>query len=138
MSNPLWNFLAGAVKPVTDLIDNLHTSDAERAQLKNELFAAQAAFATKMLDYESRLIEAQTKVITAEAQGASWLQRSWRPITMLTFLVLVVCDVLGLLHFRLAEQAWTLLQIGLGGYVVGRSAEKIAPAIASAIASRHE
>jgi hypothetical protein len=138
MSNPIWNFLSGALKPVTDLIDNLHTSDAERAQLKNELFASQAAFANKLLDYESRLIDAQAKVITAEARGASWIQRSWRPITMLTFLVLVVCDSFGLLAFRLAEQAWTLLQIGLGGYVVGRSAEKIAPAIAGAISTRKD
>jgi len=61
----------------------------------------------------------------AEAQGGSWLQRSWRPITMLTFLVLVVTDALGLLPFRLAGEAWTLLQLGLGGYVVGRSGEKI-------------
>ncbi|CAN8139712.1 hypothetical protein THIOSC15_170005 [uncultured Thiomicrorhabdus sp.] len=48
---------------------------------------------------------------------------------MLTFLILVVCDAFGLLAFRLSDEAWTLLQIGLGGYVVGRSAEKIAPAI---------
>ena len=48
---------------------------------------------------------------------------------MLTFLALVVCDSFGLLKFRLADQAWTLLQLGLGGYVVGRSAEKIVPMI---------
>jgi len=34
-----------------------------------------------------------------------------------------------LLAFRLADQAWLLLQIGLGGYVVGRSVEKISPQI---------
>lgn len=138
MSSPVWNFLAGALSPVTNMIDKLHTSDAERLELRNQLFAAQAAFATKMLEYESRLVEAQAKIVTAEAQGASWLQRNWRPITMLAFLVLVVCDSFGLLAFRLAEQAWTLLQIGLGGYVVGRSAEKIAPAISEAIAARKD
>ena len=30
-----------------------------------------------------------------------------------------------------APQAWLLLQIGLGGYVVGRSVEKISPQITS-------
>ena len=54
---------------------------------------------------------------------------------MLTFLVLVVCDGFEWLvpenHER-PIQAWTLLQIGLGGYVVGRSAEKLAPAILEA------
>ena len=53
------------------------------------------------------------------------MQRNWRPITMLTFLVLVVCDSFGFLKFRLNNEAWLLLQIGLGGYVVGRTGEKI-------------
>jgi len=46
---------------------------------------------------------------------------------MLSFLGLVIADSCGLLVFRLSDSAWVLLQIGLGGYVVGRSAEKIAP-----------
>jgi hypothetical protein len=44
---------------------------------------------------------------------------------MLTFLALVVFDSFGLLSSKLAPEAWTLLQLGLGGYVVGRSAEKL-------------
>jgi hypothetical protein len=44
---------------------------------------------------------------------------------MLTFLVLVVFDSFGWLPSKLAPQAWILLQIGLGGYVAGRSAEKM-------------
>lgn len=64
------------------------------------------------------------------------MQRNWRPITMLTFLVLVVGDALGLLPFRLAEQAWDLLQLGMGGYVIGRSVEKAAPALAGAVQGR--
>ena len=53
------------------------------------------------------------------------MQRNLRPITMLTFLVLVVFDNFGWLPNPLAKEAWTLLQIGLGGYVAGRSAEKM-------------
>jgi hypothetical protein len=118
-----------AIGPITRLIDDLHTSEEERLNIKQALFAMQAELSARALDYEKTLMEARTRVITAEAQGQSWLQRSWRPITMLTFLALVVCDAFGLLAFRLADQAWTLLQIGLGGYVVGRSAEKIVPKI---------
>ena len=123
------SFLSGLVEPVTNLIDNLHTSDAERLKIKAELFKMQSGMASEVMEYESRLIESKTKVITAEAQGASWLQRNWRPITMLVFLVLVVADTFGLTEFRLAEEAWTLLQLGLGGYVIGRSAEKIVPKV---------
>ncbi|WP_027331089.1 3TM-type holin [Marinimicrobium agarilyticum] len=123
----IFGFLGELIKPVTGLIDDLHTSDAEKYQLKNELVAMQNEMAGKLVDYERKVLDAQSKIITAEAQGQGWLQRSWRPITMLTFLVLVVLDTMGLTEFRLSGEAWTLLQIGLGGYVVGRSAEKIAP-----------
>ena len=87
------------------------------------------AFSSKVLEYESKLMESRSKIIQSESTGRSWLQRNWRPITMLTFLLLVVCDSFGLLSFRLAAEAWMLLQIGLGGYVVGRSAEKIIPGL---------
>ena len=65
----------------------------------------------------------------SDAYGQSFLQRNWRPITMLTFLILVVLDSFGLLSTPLAPEAWVLLQLGLGGYVVGRTAEKIVPNI---------
>lgn len=129
----LLSFLASAVEPVTKLIDELHTSEDERNQAKTALFRMQNEMANRVLEYEKELLQAQASIITAEAQGASWLQRSWRPITMLTFLGLVVADTFGMTEFRLAEEAWTLLQIGLGGYVVGRSVEKIAPKITEVI-----
>ena len=126
------DFIGAVIKPAFDLFDDLHLSGEEELKAKHAMTVVQNQITAKFLDYESRLMEAQAGIITAEAQGQSWLQRNWRPITMLTFLVLVVCDSFGLLAFRLAEQAWTLLQIGLGGYVVGRSAEKIAPHVMKA------
>jgi hypothetical protein len=67
----------------------------------------------------------KVKLWKLKRKGQSWLQRNWRPITMLTFLILVVCDSFGFLKFRLNNKAWLLLQIGLGGYMVGRTGEKI-------------
>ena len=92
----IWRFLSAVVEPVTKLVDELHTSDEERLQIKAKLFEMQTAMAAKAMDYETRLVESKTKIITAEAHGASWLQRNWRPITMLTFLALVVFDTFGL------------------------------------------
>lgn len=123
----IFKFLTSALDPVVRLIDDVHTSEEEKLNIKTELTKLQNNVTAQLLNYEGQLLTSQAQIITAEAQGESWLQRNWRPITMLTFLVLVVCDSFGLLAFRLADQAWTLLQIGLGGYVVGRSAEKIAP-----------
>jgi hypothetical protein len=91
----------------------------------------QAAQST--VDYESKLLDAKSSIITAEAKSDSWIARNWRPITMLTFLVLIVCDSFGVLHQPLAPQMWTLLQLGLGGYVVGRSVEKTAGPLVGAI-----
>ena len=121
----IFNFLSGIVSPITDLIDNLHTSPEEKLELKNKFAEMQFNFQSKVLEYETKFMQSKADIVKAEAQGKSWLQRSWRPITMLTFLVLIICDCFGLLTFRLSGEAWTLLQIGLGGYVVGRSAEKV-------------
>ena len=133
MGNPVLDFIGGIFKPVVDLVDELNFSGEEKAAARGKIILAQSAMTSKMLEYESKLMEQQASVIKAEAGGQSWLQRSWRPITMLTFLGLVVCDSFGLLEFRLAKEAWTLLQIGLGGYVIGRSAEKVVPAVAAMV-----
>ncbi len=124
-----WQLISRLVTPVTDLVDEMHTSKEEKLEIKARLFVMQNEMAEKVMDYERRLLEAKTQVINAEATGASWMQRNWRPLTMLIFLGLVVLDCFGWLAFRLADDAWTLLQIGLGGYVVGRSAEKVIPKV---------
>lgn len=119
--------LTGFVEPVRKIIDDLHTSAEEKGELVNALTKLENELAVKVLEYEAKVLEAQASIIKAEAQGASWMQRNWRPITMLTFLALVVGDSFGWLANPLAPQAWTLIQIGLGGYTVGRTAEKVLP-----------
>ena len=131
---PIASVVAGAIKPLAELIEGMHTSTEEKGKLRLAMAEVQVATAQSLLDYEAKQLEQRAKLIMAEAQGASWLQRSWRPITMLVFLALVVADQTGYLAFRLAPEAWSLLQLGLGGYVVGRSAEKVVPQIAAALA----
>lgn len=125
------SFLGGAVKPVTELVDALHTSDEERDVLHNELTKMENAFASRVLEYESKMTQMRADVIMTEAKGENILQRSWRPITMLTFLALIVLHYCGVLAFEIAPQMWTLLQIGIGGYIGSRGAEKIIPQIVS-------
>jgi len=82
-------------------------------------------------------IESQTKIILAEAKG-SWLQRNWRPLLMLTVVFILFNNYVlspyiaafapGLeVMLDLPNGLWALLNVGVGGYVVGRSAEKIIP-----------
>lgn len=120
------DLIAGIFKPAANLIDELHTSEEERLKAQGHLLDVQAAAMQKVFDYETEMIEAKGKIIHAEASSKHWLTANWRPITMLTFLTLVVGDSLGWLPNDLNQEAWVLLEIGLGGYVVGRSGEKIA------------
>lgn len=71
---------------------------AEVTALQNEALAL-------ALTLERERLAAQAAIVSAEAGGASWLQRNWRPITMLSFLGLVIADAFGMLAFRLADQA---------------------------------
>lgn len=127
------DIVSGIFKPIAEVIEHIVPSGDAKIALQQTLLQGQMAAAAQIMDYEKQLLQGQVDIVKAEAQSQSWIARNWRPITMLTFLVLVCCDSFGILPFRLAQQAWSLLQIGLGGYVVGRSVEKVAPAIASAI-----
>ena len=120
----LFSLIGQIFEPAAKLIDDIHTSDEEKLKLGNALAVIQNEIYSKVIEYETELLNAKTSIITSEANGQSWMQRNWRPITMLTFLALVVCDSFGWLANPLAAEAWTLLQIGLGGYVAGRSVEK--------------
>ena len=119
------SFISSIFEPATKLIDDLHTSDEEKLKMQAEIKKVENELLLKVMEYEKQLLESKTQIITAEATGSSWIQRNWRPITMLTFLALVVLNSFGVLSTPLAPEMWTLLQIGMGGYVVGRSAEKI-------------
>jgi len=119
------DLIAGIFKPAAELIDELHTSEHERLEAKTKLLEVQAAAMQTAFDYETGILEARAKIVHAEASSSHWLTANWRPITMLTFLVLVVGDALQLLPNPLRDEAFLLLEIGLGGYILGRSGEKI-------------
>jgi hypothetical protein len=91
------------------------------------------------LEQEGKLTElkAQAQIINTEAASEHWLAANWRPITMLVFVALIVARWFGWAAPNLAEEEyiklWSIVELGLGGYVLGRSAEKIIPKIAEAV-----
>ena len=97
----------------------------------------QQALQSAVLERTAEFEKAAADVVKAEAQGQSWLQRSWRPITMLIFVALIVTRWLGWSAPELAEaealKLWDIVQLGLGGYVIGRSAEKVLPELVEAV-----
>lgn len=80
---------------------------------------------------------AQADIVKAEATSESWLASSWRPITMLTFTGLIVARWFGFAAPELSQdeylKLWDIVQLGLGGYVMGRTVEKVAPGIIGAL-----
>ena len=96
----------------------------------------QQALQAPVLERTSEIEQAAADVVKAEAQGQSWIQRSWRPITMLVFVGLTVTLWLGWSSPNLGEaetmKLWSIVEIGIGGYVIGRSAEKVLPGIVEA------
>ena len=85
--------------------------------------------------------EARASVIMAEAKSEHWLTASWRPLLMLMLmgflvwvgLILPLIDLAAggpvAYHPRwneLPSGFWSFLEIGMGGYIGGRSLEKIA------------
>jgi hypothetical protein len=123
------DLISNIFKPAANLVDDLHTSDEERLNAKTKMLEVQAVAMQQVFDYETQALTARANIVNSEASSENWIASSWRPITMLTFMVLAVGDSLGLLATPLRDEAWMLLQLGLGGYVVGRSGEKIAKTI---------
>ena len=128
----LIELVAGIFTPAAKLIDDLHTSEEERLAQKAQLLTVQAAVIQKVIEAESEALKAKANIVKAEAQSDHWLAANWRPIVMLLFTALAIADAFTIAQVDLAEQMWTILQIGLGGYVVGRSGEKIAKTVIQA------
>ena len=80
---------------------------------------------------------AQAGVVQTEAASPHWLGANWRPLLMLTFGALIVARWFGWAAPNLSEaeylKLWDIVELGLGGYVIGRSVEKVAPEVAKAL-----
>ena len=94
----------------------------------NELRRGVPKMSPTLLSKRLKELEAQASIITAEAKGG-WLQRNWRPMLMLTFAGLVVAHWFGFTAPNIPESVQNsllnIVLVGMGGYIVGRSGEKI-------------
>jgi len=133
------SLISGLLKPVSKIVDDLHTSVEEKLLIKKELAEIQAKFATAALEYETKLFSERSQNIRAETKSESRVTRTWRPITMLTFLAILVWFVVGkAFGGTLPDEAFVnnifgLIKLGLGGYIIGRSAEKVVPQVIGAL-----
>lgn len=143
MANPLGKLFGSTLgelfKSVTGLVDSLHTSEDEKLKAKLALAEIERQYQLKSFELDNAFADIQSRVVIAEAQSPSWAARNWRPILMLTFTFIVawnfvIAPLFGLVKTDIPPDMWDLLKIGIGGYVFGRSLEKVAPDIVGAIA----
>lgn len=125
------------IKSVGGIFDEFIHSGEEKAQARLKLGKLQHDMVQQALTYEIEQTKAQAAVIIAEAKSG-WLSRSWRPILMLAITTILVnnyivypylndLEIGKAVMLEFPDQMWNLLTVGVGGYIGGRSAEKIIP-----------
>ena len=129
--------MLGAVAPLAKILFNTIDKAVPDKDLQEKL---KAQLQTQLLQSNTQELQAAAKIIEAEAK-AGWFAASWRPLLMYVLIFILVWNyVIGpvikiftgaIISFELPGDVWSLLQIGLGGYVVGRSAESVARTLAN-------
>lgn len=147
MVNPLAKLLSSPVSGLIDsvggVLDKLITTDKDRLEAQRELIKIEREFQQSLMDADQKWAETQASVVRAEVASKSWMARNWRPLLMLTFTYIiahsfVLVPLLGLPAVQIPPDMWDLLKLGMSGYIVGRSAEKIVPAAVGAMKGKQE
>lgn len=104
--------------------------ELKRQELQNQLQMA-------IIQQSAAIEQAAADIVKTEAASSHWLAANWRPMTALVFVGLVVARWLGWTAPGMTEpeylSVYDIIKIMIGGYVGGRSLEKIVPSIAEAI-----
>lgn len=141
----LWKILSGPASGLIDsigkIIDNVTTTDAEKLEAQRKLVEIERSFQEKVMELDQQWAQTQADVIKTETNSQSMLARNWRPILMLVFTYIVAHNfvIAPLFHLSavpIPPDMWELLRLGIGGYIVGRSAEKIAPQVTEIFAGK--
>lgn len=122
------DIVKGAIAPVTDIINKAVRDKDLAKELNYEI-------ESKLIDSFTKEFNAKRDVLVAEIGSDSWLAANWRPILMLSFTAIIMNNYIISPYFQamfdfsvnleIPPDMWDLLKIGVGGYIVGRSGEKI-------------
>ncbi len=116
----------GILTGVSKILDETITT-------KEEKLLAQKKITEVIENAKKDITQIKADVVKSELTG-NWLQRSWRPILMLMFGFIIIYEyflskIFHLPSANLPPDFWDLLNLGIGGYVIGRSVEKVATGI---------
>ena len=116
--------LQNVIREIGDIVNRLSVSSKEKQKIQEEIQSL-------VYRYKSELVREQSAAVGEEARG-NWLQRSWRPLVMLVFALIVLVGTFTTLPLLSdTSRFWDLLEIGIGGYVIGRSGEKVTESLLS-------
>jgi hypothetical protein len=130
--------LSNLTKGIGDIIGKFVTDPNQKLQASMDVAKLQEQFQEKLVDADIAFANAQRDVIVAEAKSESWMARNWRPMIMLMFGYIIfhnfiIAQLFSLKTLPVPDDLWALMKLGIGGYVIGRSAEKIVPEVTKAI-----
>ena len=125
--------LLGAASPLISAmfktVDKVVDSKEEKEKIK-------AKIQEQVISGEMKELQSAANIILAETKSESWLARSWRPLLMMVAIIIIANNYLFVpyanaflgvgIQLELPDALWTLLTIGVGGYSLGRSSEKVA------------
>jgi hypothetical protein len=117
------------VDAIGNAIDKIDKSD-EKLEMQLKYKQLLMEIEGSYLNYENKLLESQSKIVESEAKGDSWLQRNWRPMLMVICMFIMLNNYVLVPYFNipvatLDDHIWRLMEMGVTGYVAGRSLEKI-------------
>jgi len=116
---------AELVKGIGGVVDNLHTSKAEKLE-------AEAKIKDLVMGYEAEMQKQVTERWKMDMQSDSWLSKNIRPLVLIFLVVSTVLLIFidaGIIQFEVKSSWVDLLQLVLitviGAYFGGRSIEKV-------------
>jgi hypothetical protein len=122
--------LGGIFGQITKSIFPDPADELKRMELQQQLQIA-------LLQQSAAIEAASADIVKTEAASSHWLAANWRPMLMVFFAALIGARWFGWSAQGISEteylKLWDIVQLGLGGYVIGRSAEKTLPGVVAAM-----
>ena len=106
----VFSWISSIFEPAERILDELHFSGEEEGRLRNKLAEIEAKVATRTLELQSQIIEAEAKMEVAVQQHGNWFTKSVRPTISLGNWVIILLMGLGKIEFN------EYLLVACGGY----------------------
>lgn len=112
-----------------DLISRIWKDPNKQAEQLQKLAELEQSENLAKLQAYINVLQGRMSIVAAEAKSEHWLTATWRPITMLVFVTIIVARFFGFGAEDMTdaeyEKLWELLKIGIGGYISSRGIEKV-------------